>query len=69
MLRALSVASLAAASLMVAGCAHAPVMKQEVNRAAKADKYVTPKKMAPVEMPTPNQVVKKRWQWPDWLRK
>lgn len=47
-----------ATALMLAGCAHVP----QVNRTAKADKYVAPKqaaKIAPVE--TPNQVVKKRW--------
>jgi hypothetical protein len=53
--------AIAAAALMLAGCshvggiAHAP----QVNRTAKADKYVMPKKAAP--MPTPNQVVQKRW--------
>jgi uncharacterized lipoprotein len=46
----------AAVVLMVGGCAHAP----QVNRAAKADKYAAPK-TAKVEMPTPNQVIKKRW--------
>jgi hypothetical protein len=52
--------AIAAAALMLAGCshvggiAHAP----QVNRTAKADKYAAPK-AAP--MPTPNQVVKKRW--------
>jgi hypothetical protein len=45
------------AVLLLAGCAHAP----QVNRAAKADKYTAPKKMAHAPMPTPNQVVKKRW--------
>jgi hypothetical protein len=46
----------AAVALMVGGCAHAP----QVNRAAKADKYVAPK-TSKVEHPTPNQIVKKRW--------
>lgn len=47
----------AAVALMVAGCAHAPVMKQpQVNRAAKADKLVVKK-----TEPTPNQTVKNRW--------
>lgn len=58
----------AAVALMAAGCAHNPqsytssakVVQPQVNRAAKADKYVMPK-AAPVEMPTPNQAVKKRW--------
>ena len=49
--------AIAAAALMLAGCAHVP----QVNRAAKADKYAAPKQAAKVEMPTPNQVVKKRW--------
>lgn len=49
-------------ALMVAGCATVPVRQQhQVNRAKKADKYVMPKKSAPVPMPTPNQVVEKRW--------
>jgi hypothetical protein len=47
----------AAVALMVGGCAHAP----QVNRTAKADKYAPPKQAAKAEMPTPNQVVKKRW--------
>lgn len=56
----------AAVALMAAGCAHAPLMKQapekhQVNRAMKSDKYAAPKKVAPVEMPVPNEVVKKRW--------
>jgi uncharacterized lipoprotein len=46
----------AAVVLMVGGCAHAP----QVNRAAKADKYAAPKTKT-AEMPTPNQVIKKRW--------
>lgn len=41
------------AALMLAGCAHAP----QVNRTAKADKLVVKK----AELPTPNQIVKKRW--------
>jgi len=47
----------AAVALLVGGCAHAP----QVNRTAKADKYAAPKQVAKVEMPTPNQQVKKRW--------
>jgi PBP1b-binding outer membrane lipoprotein LpoB len=50
------IAIAAAVALMVGGCAHAP----QVNRTAKADKYAAPK-AAKAEMPTPNQVVKKRW--------
>jgi hypothetical protein len=47
----------AAVALTVAGCAHAPIMKQpQVNKAAKADKLI---KQA--EPQTPNQAVKKRW--------
>ena len=51
--------AIAAAALMLAGCAHVP----QVNRTAKADKYVAPKavRAVPAPMPTPNQVVKKRW--------
>lgn len=46
------------ATLMVSGCAHAPLTRQpQVNRAAKADKLVVKK----VEPSTPNQIVKKRW--------
>jgi uncharacterized lipoprotein len=48
------IAIAAAVALMVGGCAHAP----QVNRPAKADKYAAPRA---AEMPTPNQVVKKRW--------
>jgi uncharacterized lipoprotein YajG len=48
--------AIAAAALILAGCAHVP----QVNRAAKADKYAAPK-AAKIEQPTPNQVVKKRW--------
>jgi uncharacterized lipoprotein len=48
------IAIAAAVALMVGGCAHAP----QVNRTAKADKYAAPKT---AEMPTPNQVIKKRW--------
>jgi hypothetical protein len=51
------VAIAAAVALLVSGCAHAP----QVNRAAKSDKYAAPVKAAPAPMPTPNQVVKKRW--------
>jgi PBP1b-binding outer membrane lipoprotein LpoB len=47
----------AAVALLVGGCAHAP----QVNRAVKADKYAAPKKVAAAPMPTPNQIVKKRW--------
>ena len=59
-MRAFCVVSLAA---LLAGCAHTPM--PQVNRAAKSDKLVVKK----AEQPTPNQVVKKRWQWPDWLHK
>jgi PBP1b-binding outer membrane lipoprotein LpoB len=49
-------------ALILAGCAHKPPASQpQVNRTAKADKYAAPKKATPVEMPTPNQTVKKRW--------
>lgn len=59
MLRALSSASVV---LLLAGCAHAPMKQQpQVNRAMKSDKYAAPKKAAPVAMPVPNEVVKKRW--------
>jgi hypothetical protein len=58
----------AVVSLMVAGCAHAPIMKKpQVNRAAKADKLVV--KTAPE---TPAQQIKKRWRYfaiPKWLHK
>lgn len=48
----------AAVALMIGGCAHAP----QVNRIAKADKYTKPAKIVqPAPMPTPNQVVRKRW--------
>lgn len=54
--------ALAAAALMLSGCATVPMKQQpQVNRAAKADKYVAPKVVKPTEMPTPNQTVKKRW--------
>lgn len=49
----------AAVALTAAGCAHN--IPQQVNRTAKASKYSAPVKSAPVEMPTPNQAVKKRW--------
>jgi PBP1b-binding outer membrane lipoprotein LpoB len=55
------IAIAAAVALLVAGCAHKPQMAPQVNRAAKADKYVAPKAVTPAQMPTPNQVVKKRW--------
>jgi hypothetical protein len=55
----------AAAVLLLAGCATVPVKQQtqhhQVNRAKKADKGVMPKKADPAPMPTPNQVVTKRW--------
>jgi len=52
----------AAVALLVAGCAHVPLKQQpQVNRAAKADKYVAPKQAAKAPMPTPNLIVKKRW--------
>ena len=58
--------AIAAAALMLAGCAHQkPVMQKpeqpQVNRAKKADKHVMPKKAVEQPMPTPNQTVKKRW--------
>lgn len=43
--------------LLFAGCAHVP----QVNRIAKADKYAASKQVVPTPMPTPNQIVKKRW--------
>lgn len=62
MLRALSVVSLLA---LLAGCSHrtGELVHPQINRAAKADKYVAPKtvKIAPAEPTTPNQIVKKRW--------
>lgn len=49
------------AALMLAGCAHAP----QVNRTVKSDKLnvsaKSDKKASPVEMPTPNQQIKRRW--------
>ena len=52
----------AAAILLLTGCATVSVKQApQVNRAAKADKYAAPKQSAPAPMPTPNQVVKKRW--------
>ena len=51
----------AAAVLLLTGCATVPVKAPQVNRAPKADKYVAPKKAAPAPMPTPNQIVPKRW--------
>lgn len=51
----------AAAVLLLAGCATVPVKAPQVNRAAKADKYAAPKKVAESPMPTPNQIVTKRW--------
>jgi PBP1b-binding outer membrane lipoprotein LpoB len=51
------IAMAAAVALLVGGCAHAP----QVNRTAKADKYVAPKAAVKAPMPAPNQVVKKRW--------
>lgn len=58
--------AIAAAALMLAGCAHQkPVMQKpeqpQVNRAKKADKYVMPKKAVEQPMPVPNEVVRKRW--------
>jgi starvation-inducible outer membrane lipoprotein len=50
----------AAIALMISGCATVPV-KHQVNRTNKADKYVMPKKVVQAPMPTPNQVVEKRW--------
>ncbi len=46
--------AIAAAVLMLAGCAHAPV-KQSYTQSAKRVQT------APVVQPTPNQIVKKRW--------
>ena len=53
----------AAAIMLLTGCATVPVEQaHQVNRAAKADKYTRPAKIVqPAPMPTPNQVVKKRW--------
>jgi len=51
----------AAVALMVGGCAHKLPSQPQVNRAAKADKYAAPKQVAAAPMPTPNQIVKKRW--------
>lgn len=52
----------AAAILLLSGCASVPVKQQHlVNRTNKADKYVMPKKVVQAPMPTPNQVVEKRW--------
>jgi PBP1b-binding outer membrane lipoprotein LpoB len=51
----------AAVALLVGGCAHKNPSNPQVNRAAKADKYTAPKQAAKAVMPTPNQVVKKRW--------
>lgn len=53
------IAIAAAVAMLVSGCAH--VAQPQVNRAAKADKYTAPKKVAPAPMPTPNQTVQKRW--------
>lgn len=53
----------AAVAMLVGGCAHKPAdpPKQQVNRAMKADKRAAPKTPAPIEAPTPNETVKKRW--------
>jgi hypothetical protein len=52
-------------ALLLGACAHKPELAgtpmPQVNRAVKADKYAAPKKAAPVEAATPNEVVKKRW--------
>ena len=59
--------AIAAAALMLTGCASIPQPKQapqQVNRAVKADKKAPAKPqiiVAPVEHPTPNETVKKRW--------
>jgi hypothetical protein len=49
--------AIAAAALMLAGCASIP----QVNRTAKSDKYTAPKARVAAPMPTPNQIVQKRW--------
>lgn len=58
-------AAAAAVALMLSGCAHAPMKQQpQVNRAAKADKGVYTKSAKIVQqdpMPSPNQIVRKRW--------
>lgn len=52
----------AAAVLLLAGCASMPVKQtNQINRTAKANKYAAPKAKQPAPMPTPNQVVTKRW--------
>jgi uncharacterized lipoprotein YajG len=52
----------AAAVLLLTGCATVPMKAPQVNRAAKADKYTKSAKIVqPAPMPTPNQVVPKRW--------
>ncbi len=60
--------AIAAAALMLAGCASAP--KPQVKQSyTKPAKIVQPK---PVEMPTPSQSLKKRWgyfQIPKWLHR
>ncbi len=59
--------AIAAAALMLSGCASIPQPKPSqapIARIVKADKQVAPKqpiKVAPVEQPTPNETVKKRW--------
>lgn len=52
------IAIAAAVALMIGGCAHAP----QVNRTVKSDKFkVSAKSVKAAPMPTPNQIVKKRW--------
>jgi hypothetical protein len=56
-----TIAIAAAVALLVGGCAHKPSAQPQVNRAVKSDKYAAPKKAVPAPMPTPNQIVPKRW--------
>jgi hypothetical protein len=56
-----TIAIAAAVALLVGGCAHKLSSQPQVNRPAKADKYAAPKAAVKAPMPTPNQVVSKRW--------
>ncbi len=62
--------AIAAATLMLAGCASIPQPKPQAQRS-----YTVPAKLVqpkPVEQPTPNQSLKKRWgyfQIPKWLHR
>lgn len=58
-----TIAIAAAVALLVGGCAHktGEMMHPQPNRTAKANKYAAPVKAAPAPMPTPNQIVPKRW--------